>query len=469
MGKDDSAYWVHRSAQGFRGKNPRHALVAEFTRHGAEVRSHNLRWGLATRGYGYGDAVHQVEAVPPQANANRVEYRREGVTEWYENGPLGLEQGFTLAHPPGKATGQALTVELALRGDLVAVLESAGKAIELRRKNGQAALRYTGLKARDATGRELRSWLEVRGERLLVRVEDGGARYPVVVDPWVQRAELTASDGAFFDQFGISVAVSGSTAVVGANLHTVGSNTDQGAAYVFVESGGTWSQQAELTASDGGKYDNFGWSVAASGSTAVVGAFQHMVGSNTQQGAAYVMGTPDFQLSVSTSNLTIVAGQSGNAVLTVTPVNGFNSQVSFTCSGLPSEATCSFNPTSVTPNGSTVSSTLTINTTAASAERRAPSVPRWRPLYAIAFPVLGTLLGTFPRRRLELHRRRLFGFLLLLMVVAAQISCGGGGGSGGGGGNPGTSAGTYTVSITASASGAGAANSIATLTVTITH
>jgi hypothetical protein len=349
----------------------------------------------------------------------------------------------------------------------------------------------------------------------------------VVVDPWVQRAELTASDGAFFDQFGISVAVSGSTAVVGANLHTVGSNTDQGAAYVFVESGGTWSQQAELTASDGGKYDNFGWSVAASGSTAVVGAdghlasspyscgpggayvfvesgatwsqqaeltasdsgkndcfgasvavsgstavvgaFQHMVGSNTQQGAAYVMGTPDFQLSVSTSNLTIVAGQSGNAVLTVTPVNGFNSQVSFTCSGLPSEATCSFNPTSVTPNGSTVSSTLTINTTAASAERRAPSVPRWRPLYAIAFPVLGTLLGTFPRRRLELHRRRLFGFLLLLMVVAAQISCGGGGGSGGGGGNPGTSAGTYTVSITASASGAGAANSIATLTVTITH
>jgi len=68
----------------------------------------------------------------------------------------------------------------------------------------------------------------------------------VVVDPWYQNAELTASDGAAIDIFGFSVAVSGSTAVVGSPGHTVGSNQHQGAAYVFVESGGTWSQQAEL-------------------------------------------------------------------------------------------------------------------------------------------------------------------------------------------------------------------------------
>ena len=48
-------------------------------------------------------------------------------------------------------------------------------------------------------------------------------------------------------QFGNSVAVSGSTAVVGATYHTVGSNAEQGAAYVFVQSGTTWTQQAELT------------------------------------------------------------------------------------------------------------------------------------------------------------------------------------------------------------------------------
>jgi len=45
---------------------------------------------------------------------------------------------------------------------------------------------------------------------------------------WVQQAELTASDGAAFDEFGSSVAVSGSTIVVGAGWRTVGSNNSQG-------------------------------------------------------------------------------------------------------------------------------------------------------------------------------------------------------------------------------------------------
>jgi FG-GAP repeat/Abnormal spindle-like microcephaly-assoc'd, ASPM-SPD-2-Hydin len=289
LGKDDTNYWVHPSAKGFGGENPKQALQAEFTRQGAEVSSLNLRWGLETRAYGYGDALHPLKGVAPRAKANRVEYGRGGVTEWYENGPLGLEQGFTLAYAPGKANGQALTVELGLRGDLVTVLTPGGKTLELRGKDGRAALRYTGLQARDARGRELRSWLEVRGERLLVRVEDGGARYPIIVDPWIQQAELTASDGAPGDSFGYSVAESGGTVVVGADTHQVGSNFGQGAAYVFVHSGTTWSQQAELTASDGEFEDYFGSSVAVSGSRVVVGApWHHPIGSNLAPGAVYV-------------------------------------------------------------------------------------------------------------------------------------------------------------------------------------
>ena len=286
LGKNDPGYWVHPSAAGFRAENPGQALVAVFTQDGAEVRSRNLRWGLEMQGYGYGDALHPIKAVAPTATANRVEYRRDGVTEWYQNGPLGLEQGFTLARRAGKENGQALTLELALRGDLLAALEPGGKGLELRRKDRKAALRYTGLEARDATGRPLRSWLEVRGERLLLRVEDADAQYPVMVDPWVQQAELTASDGAAFNYFGISVAVSGTTAFVGAPFHTVGST--QGAVYVFVESNGTWTQQAELTASDGAGGDLFGSSVAVSGTTALIGAESHQVGANRYQGAAYV-------------------------------------------------------------------------------------------------------------------------------------------------------------------------------------
>jgi hypothetical protein len=82
LGKDDSGYWVHRIDEGFRGENPQQSLVAEFTRQGTKVCSHNLRWGFETRGYGYGDALHPVKAVVPQAKANRVEYQRDGVTEW---------------------------------------------------------------------------------------------------------------------------------------------------------------------------------------------------------------------------------------------------------------------------------------------------------------------------------------------------------------------------------------------------
>src|SRR5208283_4655291 len=165
-----------------------------------------------------------------------------------------------------------------------------------------------------------------------VFVESGGT--------WGQPAEMTASDGVAGDDFGGSVAIGGSTVMlVGASGHTVGSNTQQGAAYVFVESGGTWSQQAELTASDGVAYDYFGTSVALSGGTAVVAAPCH-VGSGLAcsgtpgPGAAYVFvesGTkwnPQQELTASdgktsyafgtsvaiTGNTAIVVGASGYTV-----------------------------------------------------------------------------------------------------------------------------------------------------------
>jgi hypothetical protein len=97
---------------------------------------------------------------------------------------------------------------------------------------------------------------------------------------WSQQAELTASDGAANDQFGWSVDISGSTAVVGAPFK---GPKNAGAAYVFVGSGGIWSQRGELIASDAVDYDIFGWSVALYRSTLVVGAIQH-----NQIGAAYV-------------------------------------------------------------------------------------------------------------------------------------------------------------------------------------
>ncbi len=84
-------------------------------------------------------------------------------------------------------------------------------------------------------------------------------------------AKLLASDGAAFDQFGNSVAVDGDTAVVGAPTHE-GAGNVSGSAYVFRYDGTDWTEEARLTASDGGFNDQFGHAVALDGGTAVVGA-----------------------------------------------------------------------------------------------------------------------------------------------------------------------------------------------------
>lgn len=99
-----------------------------------------------------------------------------------------------------------------------------------------------------------------------------------------ERAELTASDGATGNLFGWSVALSDTTLVVGAMQAMTGGQIGAGAAYVFTQSGGTWSQQAKLTASNAAEVDFFGRSVAVSGSTVVIGA----PGYNFQRGAAYI-------------------------------------------------------------------------------------------------------------------------------------------------------------------------------------
>ena len=296
LGRDDSSYWFHANPGSVHAENPRHAMALDFTRHGVEVDSKGARWGLALRGYGYGDQRIAVRQAAPQAKANRIEYERGALTEWYINGPLGLEQGFTLAQPPGKASGKTndlpLTLALAFSGDSTAELDAAGTALTLKGKNGQATARISGLVAYDAAGRALPGRFALHGDELLLQVDDAGAQYPLVVDPFVQQAELTASDGAAGDQFGFSIALSGdgNTAVVGAFGHTVNGNVYQGAAYVFTNSGGNWSQQAELSASDGAAGDWFGDSVALSGdgNTAVLGASGHAVNGNQIQGAAYV-------------------------------------------------------------------------------------------------------------------------------------------------------------------------------------
>lgn len=127
---------------------------------------------------------------------------------------------------------------------------------------------------------------------------------------WSQQAYLKASNTGTNDQFGFSVSLSGDTLVVGAlgedsNATGVNGNQadnsalDSGAVYVFVRSGGTWSQQAYLKASNTNSLDGLGYSVAISGDTLVAGAIgegsnatgvngNQLDNSLTNAGAAYV-------------------------------------------------------------------------------------------------------------------------------------------------------------------------------------
>ena len=120
-------------------------------------------------------------------------------------------------------------------------------------------------------------------------VPDSGSAYVFIRSgtTWTQQAQLTADDRASNDYFGISVGISGETAVIGA----FGDDDDgsaSGSAYVFGRSGTTWAQQTKLTADDASDYDYFGYSVAISGNTAIIGAYGDDPGDDDFFGSAYV-------------------------------------------------------------------------------------------------------------------------------------------------------------------------------------
>ncbi len=271
------------------------------------------------------------------ARGNRVVYRAGGFQAWYAAGPLGIEQGFTLATRPGGSRGP-VRLALSLGGSLRPAL--VGSQIRFLTRSGRVALRYGGLVALDATGRRLPAALVLHGRRLLLNVTDSGARYPVRIDPLIQGPKLvgdctsscagqgTGESGA--GVFGESVAVSsdGSTALVGAPKD----NGSAGAVWVFTNSGGVWSQQGskligdcqgngDLCANQGtGESDpgKFGASVAlsADGNTALIGGSQDNGGVGgawvfTRAGGAWSPQGPELVGDCSTGCANQGTGESG--------------------------------------------------------------------------------------------------------------------------------------------------------------
>jgi uncharacterized protein (TIGR03437 family) len=104
---------------------------------------------------------------------------------------------------------------------------------------------------------------------------------------WSAPVRLVATDRANGDSFGQSLAVSGETVLIGAPTDDIGSNLDQGSAYLFTRNFATWVAGPKLVANNGGVRSYFGQSVALNSTTAIVGR----IGGGTlgkDPGAAYV-------------------------------------------------------------------------------------------------------------------------------------------------------------------------------------
>jgi IPT/TIG domain-containing protein/fibronectin type III domain protein/FG-GAP repeat protein len=275
LGGGEAAYRV----SGLRAGNPAQRMRLGFSSRGVTLSSGPTHLSIALAGVGRGGALRPARPAAPLVRSNRVTYVRGALREWYVNGPLGLEQGFDLERRP--AGGGNLTLAVALAGvsnvhlrDGDALLSGPG-----------GTLRYGGLSATDAGGHKLHAWLGLEAGRLLIHVDDSGARYPVRIDPFLQQAVLTGGGEVGEGFFGYSVALSadGNTALIGGP----GDHAGVGAAWVFVRAGGAWTQQGpKLTAEDEQGEGGFGSSAAlsADGNTALIGG----EGDDSGQGAAWI-------------------------------------------------------------------------------------------------------------------------------------------------------------------------------------
>src|SRR6266540_2203603 len=209
------------------------------------------------------------------------------------------------------AAGDAFGESVAISGETVVVGSGGGgvggSAYVFARSSGvwsqQQKLRASDAAVADSFGASV----AISGETVVVGAigddgaagRDQGSAYVFARSGgvWTQQQKLEASDAAANDLFGLSVAISGETVVVGAPFDAGAAGNSQGSAYVLARSGGVWSQQQKLEASDAALGDQFGFSVAVSGGTVVVGAHDDSGAAGRLQGSAYVFGPVPFDFS----------------------------------------------------------------------------------------------------------------------------------------------------------------------------
>ena len=217
---ETAQHHFHSQGSDWKACNPGLEWQMNFDRRGflAQPGSGGWQWGLELKSYGFAGQENSVEGEPTiRADGQRLVYARDpGLEEWFVNDRRGLEHGFTVVHRPVGDAASDLAFTLAIRGGLRPVISANGLDVSFHDDNGAAVVNYSGLKVWDADGTHLESRFVTDGEGVRLLVNEGGARYPITVDPIAQQAYVKAGNTGANDKFGWSVAISVDTVVIGA-------------------------------------------------------------------------------------------------------------------------------------------------------------------------------------------------------------------------------------------------------------
>ncbi len=334
----DGAWTAPNRAHGFRTRIEGGAIELASRLAGPEEARGGWRLRLVLESFGRPGSERAVPDAPAAVIQGRIERTRDAITDWYINDERGLEQGFTIsAPPPGPDSDSILVLSLRIEGGLRARLASDGRSVLFATGKGIDVVRYSGLRVTDARGTELGASLVLVPGALEIRILDGGALYPITVDPLMTSPAWIGESNQAGAQFGAVVAPAGdvngdgfSDLLIGAPLYDNG-QTDEGRVFLFPGSASGPSAAPSWTAESDQAGAQFGASAAPAGDLngdgfgdVVVGAPLYANG-QTDEGRIYVYlgsasGLASSPALVAESNQ--ASAHFGSSVSTAGDVNG---------------------------------------------------------------------------------------------------------------------------------------------------
>lgn len=276
-------YRVTRNRLGLQAPNRQHGLRIYFEADGIRVVDRKaseapLIVALRLARFGRPGALASAADGVLFHEGPRVELRRPGLVEWFENSDAGLEHGFTIdAPPPG--SGHELLLELSVEGAAVEASKNGKNGMRLRSTSGRS-LDYAKLEVWDARGKPIDSTLRARGsEGIEIAFSDADAVYPLTVDPLLSAvADARLESDQVLSRFGHQVASAGDVngdgyadVIVFADWFDAG-QANEGAGFIFHGSAAGIASAGALSADTQLETDQLDPSVnGGSGSAAGIG------------------------------------------------------------------------------------------------------------------------------------------------------------------------------------------------------